>query len=102
MSLDALMLQTFVQEVSQLKTFFKTAGGLTVQTSSRKVRTAGQTSLFANRQLTMILKLKVKPGWVSVLSPPRVSGSKEDLFVDPFSVSYLLSISVCDKLSSQE
>ena len=67
MSLDALMLWMIVEEVFQLKTFFKTAGGLTVQTSSRKVRTAGQTSLFANRQLTMILKLKVKPGWVSVL-----------------------------------
>ena len=67
MSLDALTLRTIVQEVFHLKTFFKTAGGLTVQTSSRKVRTSGQTSLFANRQLTMILKLKVKPGWVSVL-----------------------------------
>ena len=69
MSLDALTLRTIVQEVFHLKTFFKTAGGLTVQTSSRKVRTSGQTSLFANRQLTMILKLKVKPGWVSVLKP---------------------------------
>ena len=67
MSLDALTLRTIVQEVFSPKTFFKTASGLTVQTSSRKVRTAGQTSLFANRQLTMILKLKVKPGWVSVL-----------------------------------
>ena len=27
---------------------------------------------------------------------------KKDLLVDPFSVSYLLGISVCDKLSSQE
>ena len=67
MSLDALTLRTIVQEVFQLKTFFKTASGLMVQTSSRKVRTVGQTSLFANHQLTMILKLKVKPGWVSVL-----------------------------------
>ena len=67
MSRDALTLRTIVQEVFHLKTFFKTAGGLTVQTSSRKVRTSGQTSLFANRQLTMILKLKLKPGWVSVL-----------------------------------
>ena len=39
---------TIVQEASQLKTFFRTAGGLTVHTSSRKVRTAGQTSLLAN------------------------------------------------------
>ena len=67
MFLDALTLQTIVQEVFQLKTFFKTASGLTAQTSSRKVRTVGETSLFANNRLTMILKLKVKSGWVSVL-----------------------------------
>ena len=104
MSLDALMLRTIVEEVFQPKTFFTTAGGLTVQTSSCKVRTAGQTSLFANRQLTMILKLRVKPGWVSVLKSTTSfwMDPKKDLLVDPFSVSYLLGISVCDKLSSQE
>jgi len=61
MSLDALTLPTIVQEVFQLKTFFKTAGGLMAHTSSHKMRTAGQSSLFANHQL-MILNLKVKPG----------------------------------------
>ena len=61
------MLPAIAREASQLKTFFKTAGRLTVHTSSCKVKTVGQTSLLANNQLTMTLKLKVKPGWVSVL-----------------------------------
>ena len=67
MSLDPSTLRTIVQEVFLLKTSFKTAGGSTAQTFFHGVRTAGQTSLFSNLQLTMILKLKVKPGWVSVL-----------------------------------
>ena len=67
MSLGASMLPTIVQEVFLLKTFFETAGGLMAQTFFHWVRTVGQTKLSANFQLTMILKLKVKPGWVSVL-----------------------------------
>ena len=67
MSLDASVLRTIVQEVFLLKTFFETAGGLTDQTFFRGVRTVGQTKLSPNLQLTMILKLKVRPGWVSVL-----------------------------------
>ena len=67
MSLDASMLPTIVEEVFLIKTFFKTAGGLTAHTFFCKVRTVGQTKLSANLQLKMILKLKVKPGWVSVL-----------------------------------
>ena len=67
MTLQASTLRTIVQGAYQLKTFFKTAAVLTVHTSSRKVRTAGETSLLANHQMTMTLKLKVKPGWVSVL-----------------------------------
>lgn len=67
MSLDALMSKMIVQEVFQHKTLSKTAGGLAAQTSSHKVKTAGQTSQFVNRQLTRILKLKVKPGLVLVL-----------------------------------
>ena len=86
------MLLTIVRGASQLKTFFKTVTGITVHTSSRKVRTAGQTSLLANYQMTMTLKLKVKPGWVSVLKSTTTSGSKEDLFVDPFTASYLLGL----------
>ena len=67
MSMDASMLPTIVQEVFLLKTFFETAGGLTAQIFFYGVRTVRQTKLSANLQLTMILKLKVKPGWVSVL-----------------------------------
>ena len=67
MSLDASMLPTIVQEVFLLKTFFETGGGLTAQAFFCGVRTVGQTKLSGNLQLTMILKLKVKPGWVSVL-----------------------------------
>jgi len=67
MSLDASTSRTIVQEVFLLKTFFEAAGGLMVQTFFRGMRAVGQTNLFPNLQLTMILKLKVKPGWVSVL-----------------------------------
>ena len=62
MSLDASMLPTIVEEVFLIKTFFKTAGGLTSHTFFCGVRTVGQTKLSANLQLKMILKLKVKPG----------------------------------------
>ena len=67
MSLDASMLRTIVQEVFLLKTFFETAGELTDQAFFRGVRTVGQIKLSPNLQVTMILKLKVRPGWVSVL-----------------------------------
>ena len=73
------------------KASFKLAGGSTDQTSSSKEKTAGQIRINANRQIRMILTLKVAPGWVSVLKLMRSFWTqKEDIFIAPSSPSYCL------------